>query len=196
VGLCPADDGALQRLPMPPRTASGLPAFDFSVGRCPTKALCGLPWRGPGAGLWAVPPFRPPARQPLKLPPNCIDRTAERGDRQGIGCGEGQAEMSPGPAAPASPVRFSGEGHPSPTRPRAHQRGRGADAAPRPPPSPERRTSGGRRCRECARHRHFRALGPFRARLLTPKLTLNDLRQRYERSLFLIRIYFIYIFYN
>jgi hypothetical protein len=39
---------------------------------------------------------------------------------------------------------------------------------PQPPPSPERRTSGGRRCRKCARHRHFRALGPFGARLITP----------------------------
>jgi hypothetical protein len=58
----------------------------------------------------------------------------------------------------------------------------GADAAPRPPPSPERRTSGGRRCRECARHRHFRALGPFGARLITPKLTLDDLRQLHGRS--------------
>ena len=57
----------------------------------------------------------------------------------------------------------------------------GADAAPRPPPSPERRTSGGRRCRECARHRHFRALGPFGARLITQKLTLNDLLRRYEK---------------
>jgi hypothetical protein len=31
-------------------------------------------------------------------------------DRRGDGCGEGQAEsVAPGPAAPASPMRFSGE---------------------------------------------------------------------------------------
>jgi len=30
--------------------------------------------------------------------------------------------------------------------------------------------------------------------LITPKLTLNDLRQHYERCLFLISIYYIYIF--
>jgi hypothetical protein len=43
-------------------------------------------------------------------------------------------------------------------------------------------TSVSREGRECARHRHFRALGPFGARLITPKLTLSDLRQRHERS--------------
>jgi hypothetical protein len=30
------------------------------------------------------------------------------GDRRGDGCGEGRAEIGPGPAAPASPVRLSG----------------------------------------------------------------------------------------
>jgi hypothetical protein len=32
--------------------------------------------------------------------------------------------------------------------------------------------------------------------LITQKLTPNDLRQRYERSLFLISIYFLYISYD
>jgi hypothetical protein len=46
----------------------------------------------------------------------------------------------------------------------------------------QRGPGGGRRCRECVRHRHFRALGHFGARLFTSKLTLNDLQQHHERS--------------
>jgi hypothetical protein len=45
------------------------------------------------------------------------------GNRGGEGCGEGQAEIGPGPAVPAAPMRFSGEGASSPARHEAHQRG-------------------------------------------------------------------------
>ena len=56
-------------------------------------------------------PTRP--REPLVLPPNFHDVTAERVGTVvaivgGTEAAEGRTEIGPGPAAPASPMRFSG----------------------------------------------------------------------------------------
>jgi hypothetical protein len=78
-------------------------------------------------------------------------------DRRCDGCGEGQAEIGPGPAAPASPMRFSGEGAIQPGEVSAHERGcpgrpisgpkRGAvDRGNSPPPKPQRPPSGPESC--------------------------------------------------
>src|SRR5271169_452778 len=72
------------------------------------------------ASLWERPsmtdkPAPKPPRPPFQPPPNFRDVTAERVGTItvviGVGA-EGQAEIGPGPAVPASPVRFSGEGPP------------------------------------------------------------------------------------
>jgi hypothetical protein len=52
-------------------------------------------------------------REELARPPHLaasFGRPWSIGDLLDASCGEGQAEIGPGPAAPASPVRFSGEG--------------------------------------------------------------------------------------
>jgi hypothetical protein len=64
-----------------PRTASGLPAFDFSVGRCSTKALCSLRlWSGPAA--WATASAAEPRRRDSRA------GWHHGGDHRGDGCGE------------------------------------------------------------------------------------------------------------
>jgi hypothetical protein len=96
-----------------------------------------------------------PPREPLRLPPNFRDVTAER---VGTVMAEVTAEIGPGLAAPASPIRFSGErAKPSPARHEAHQRGcqRALLAVPiaggriraiRPPAKPQRPPSGPESC--------------------------------------------------
>jgi hypothetical protein len=76
------------------------------------KRCAVLPRRGPGAGpaASAAAPLTPAAPAELKLPPNRTDRTAERTGAITVIVGAVAAPMiGPGPAPPASPIRFSGQ---------------------------------------------------------------------------------------